>query len=1415
MRPLVPRPSPAVRGATAKILHIEDNPENRMLVRALLEGEGYAIVEAEDGLAGVEAAVREQPDLVLLDINLPGLDGYEVGAVLKSFPALATTPVVALTAYAMEGDRQRTLVAGCDGYIPKPIDPDRFAEQVEEFLRGKRERVEEPEAGPFLRELNQRLVYRLVDQVGQLRRRAAEAQSLVEAGRLLTSTLDLPEVLQRLAEMVREWLTTDCIVRIWLDETGRSDELRLHAQVGSTETPAPLRIDVSAGARLVGEVFHQRASVMVEDLAADPRVENRDRIQSEGLVSFLGVPILLEQRPVGILSVVTRERRAFSVEEVSLVEALARSAAVAIGNARLYAETRQRLRQTETLLRVSRAVGATLDVAEVARRTTRELVRTLGADLGGAWRLGPQRDRLVPLAGYHIPKDLPPRLGAISAEAGTGLAAALRELREPICARDGRVDPPLDQLLLSLTPGRSAMIVPMRVQDETIGAFAVLWTRELHEFQPEELRLVKGIVQQAAMAIENARLLEAEREARERVAVSERRQEALVALSRELAAEIEPARLLSRIAEEARRLMGMHAAMVLLLEDDRLVVRGLAGIEAAASAAGPLDLMARLTGVVVRERRPLILEDLAGDPAWTGTRIVRDLGYRSLLAVPITLKDQTLGALTLLHCEARPFAVEETEFLQALATEAALAIDNARLFAAQREEAEVAAGLLRLAQAIEGVEHLDDVLDTVVRTTAQLMGVTQCGLFLLDQADETLVPSAVFGLSPEQRAVYETLRGPARLPAVVRALATQEPVVARADTPDLDLPPRLAEALDVRSLLVIPLVSGGRVMGMMAAHSSGVARTFTPKEIALARGIAAHAAVAIDKARLFRETQARLREARELSRLARMLTESLDAADVGQRIVESSLQLLGGKFSVLRLLQPDGTLKLIASRGEPDLQGRLLAVVPVGVAVEGRAASEGAPVWSPDVVAEHGDRLPEALRRHLADLGPRAYLAAPLRLKREIIGVVGICDETGRRFSAAEGTLLQTFADQAAIALENSRLYGDLRAALQAVEESQQRIVQGERLRALGEMAGGVAHDFNNVLAIIVGRAEVLLSVTDDPELKRQLNVIVKVALDAAQTVKRIQEFTRMRRARPFQQVHIHQLLEEVVDVTRSRWKDEAQSKGLRYEVVVEANPTPPVMGDPSEIREALTNIVFNALDAMPDGGTITLRTGVEGPRVVCTISDTGIGMSDDVRQRIFDPFFTTKGERGTGLGLSVVYGIMTRHSGEVDVQSRPGAGSTFVLRFPVAGSAAPAAPPRLPAPARRSAVRGRVLVIDDEPEVAEVLRDVLAGDGHQVVVCHDGEAGLAAFGKDRFDLVITDLGMPGVSGWEVARQVKSSRPGTPVAMVTGWGDRIDTVEAAARGVELVLSKPFKREQVRELVGTALSAAPRSDGAPA
>ena len=641
-------PAPIIRrdGKKAKILYVEDNRENRMLVRAILEADGYTIVDAEDGLSGVEAAVREEPALILLDVNLPGIDGYEVVAVLKSFPALANTPVVALTAYAMEGDRQRTLVAGCDGYIQKPIDVDAFPRQVEEFLHGKREHVEAREEGTYLRELNQRLVHRLVNQVEELKRlnqhfvrratqladlhravqditsevgtramldrllpalsralgtrslsvdlpesdvtvavsgetaerprsvlagtgltagedwrevawtlplavrgrplgvmtarqvlppgakadeeqllnivanqvaiavenarlyggaaqRAAEQQSLVEAGHLLASSLRLTDVLQRFTELVRSRINLD-VVRIWLHEG--PGVYRLHAQAGLAEQPGDGRGHIEPGQGIVGWVMEHLAPLVVADLPVDPRLKAREWAKAEGLMSLVAVPLLLEDAPLGVLVAYSRQHREFASDEIALVEALATSAAVAIRNARLYEETQRRLRYNETLVSVSQALGSTLDLTDILRRATREMVRALGGDMGVAWLLTPDRARFAPVVGYHIPKDVLGATAASSLPLEDPIIKALKAAKGPIAASDSQTEAWSGMAAARLVAHKSMLIQPIFWKDELIGGFSILWLHEPHRFSPDELRLAEGIALQGALAIENSRL---------------------------------------------------------------------------------------------------------------------------------------------------------------------------------------------------------------------------------------------------------------------------------------------------------------------------------------------------------------------------------------------------------------------------------------------------------------------------------------------------------------------------------------------------------------------------------------------------------------------------------------------------------------------------------------------------------------------------------------------------------------------------------------------------------------------------------------------------------------------------------------------------------------------------------------------
>lgn len=379
-----------------------------------------------------------------------------------------------------------------------------------------------------------------------------------------------------------------------------------------------------------------------------------------------------------------------------------------------------------------------------------------------------------------------------------------------------------------------------------------------------------------------------------------------------------------------------------------------------------------------------------------------------------------------------------------------------------------------------------------------------------------------------------------------------------------------------------------------------------------------------------------------------------------------------------------------------------------------------------------------------------------------------------------------------------------LTEALESLQKNKEAIVQRERMHALGKMASGIVHDFNNLLAPILGFTELLLSVPDlmqDPtRVATYLQKIRTAANDGAAVVARLREFYRGRaEGEPPVEFCVQKAVEEVLDLTRHRWRNEAHANGHEIKISADLQETPPVFGCASEIRQALTNLVLNAIDAMPKGGTLRLATYPVGKWICIQVADTGAGMSEEVRQRCFEPFFTTKGKAGTGLGLAIVFGIVERHRGRVELQSEEGRGTCFTLWLPagVPGNEAGAAQ-MLPAAASGRPLH--VMVVDDEDLLLEVVSQHLLNMGHSVDCFTDPKAAIEQFYKNPYDLVITDRAMPGMTGDQLARLVREYKSETPVILLTGFGNIIRQSGETLENIDEVLSKPLSQQTLRDVV---------------
>jgi len=333
------------------------------------------------------------------------------------------------------------------------------------------------------------------------------------------------------------------------------------------------------------------------------------------------------------------------------------------------------------------------------------------------------------------------------------------------------------------------------------------------------------------------------------------------------------------------------------------------------------------------------------------------------------------------------------------------------------------------------------------------------------------------------------------------------------------------------------------------------------------------------------------------------------------------------------------------------------------------------------------------------------------------------------------------------------------------LRESQDQVVAQERLRAFGEMAGGIVHDFNNALMSVIGYSEMLLN---DDEMLRDfdtarsfLKIMNTAGQDASQVISRLRDFYRPREVTDvFARVDLNEIIEQAVPLTQPKWKGQALADGRTITVQMDLAKLPPIAGNAAELREVATNLIFNAVDAMPAGGTITLRSSAEDGWAVLEVSDTGSGMTEEVRHRCLEPFFSTKGEKGTGLGLSMVFGIIGRHEGSVAIESTLGKGTTFRIRLPAMADGSEAADDATGKLGRSL----RVLLVDDEPVSRGVLSSYLAGDGHQVVTAVDAEQAMSLFALGEFDLVITDHAMPGMNGLQLAATVREKLTGASAA---------------------------------------------------
>jgi signal transduction histidine kinase/ActR/RegA family two-component response regulator len=738
---------------------------------------------------------------------------------------------------------------------------------------------------------------------------------------------------------------------------------------------------------------------------------------------------------------------------------------------------------------------------------------------------------------------------------------------------------------------------------------------------------------------------------------------------------------------------------------------------------------------------------------------------------------------------------------------------------AVKQRAEETDRMLEVTEAIGSALEQGELFEVIAHGAARACRVDRCSIFLRDKSGQLMVPVSsqlADRAAARAGAGAESLRALAleEMPSfLLEAVRRQEPVVISDPGSDPRVPPGWVGLFQAKSALVVPLIHQGRTAGVLILDHLKTLHVFTEEEIRLATTLAAQAAVALEKARLYDEIQQRLQQTETLLAVSQAIGSAPDLTEAIRRTTREMVRILGADTGVAWCVTRGGD--------------RFIPLAGYHLPRDLREPLSGLPLAPDDPLIDLAKRLRTALHSSNSKTDPRfnqpalnlmphaSLLVQPVQAADELLGIFAIAwVRDSHAFSIDDLRLADGIAKQAAVAIELHR--------------SQRHIIEQERLNAVGKMASGLAHDFNNALVPISGYAEMLLEHQDilqnPAKATKYLKLIMTGVEDAASVVSRLREFYRKREeGETYRPLSLNKMVEQAVALTRPKWRDEALGSGRTILVEADMRPVPRILGSESEIRELLTNLIFNAVDAMPEGGMIRIRTGIreaaapDGPRqpaapteVFLEVSDTGTGMTEEVRRRCLEPFFSTKGERGTGLGLPMVYGIVKRHRGTMDIESTVGKGTTFIVLLPAdtsqtievaAGTAAPGAPLH-------------VLVVDDEPIARDVLTEYLTGDGHTVETAVNGRDGFEKFKAGQFAVVITDRAMPEVGGDQLAAMVKEASPTTPVVLLTGFGDLMNAAGERPDGVDLVVKKPIRLATLREVLAKMTEDNPAA-GAPA
>ena len=1230
------------------------------------------------------------------------------------------------------------------------------------------------------------------------RRRSATFVRAVEAvGQSLASSLDLNHVLDTIVGKALEVMAAESAMVVSWD--GQAPTLTIMRAAGRLSREYAAAGSLPRGGGPLSRSILQNKPVWTSDVLADPETwlepGRRAQIEREGFKAVAAAPLASKGRVHGALIVHYWAERSFAEEEIGALRWLAEQAALAIDNAQVYADANRRADSLRELAEVEELVGQSLVLGDVLRGIADAAARLLNAPVVQLWTVNPGQRTLNLQASYLGPGTVPVPLPPVVAF-GEGVAGRVADAKQPIYVDDVSQD----SRAMSAGWGRETGIlkmlsVPILTGDELLGVLSVRSSTD--ELATDEHRaLAISLAGRAALALQNARAYD---DAVRRAA----RLRDLAAVSRSITASLDAGDVMTRIAQAAGSMRPGALAAVHVFDEERMRLR-------AAALSGPewedLPLErpagAGLPGLVVERHEPVLVLDPRHHPRTLTPSWWERRPRAAYYGVPIDVGETFVGVLDYVLPEGAPDA-EEQEALRLLAAQAGVAIRNARLYQGERVQAERVRAMVTVNQRISSALELDDLLRTISESASQLGGVRFGSFWLADDVSRTLMftggsDADMAGDFPRRLMSYD-------VGGVGWVARTRQRLIVQ----DVFADPRIVnlewwQRWGMRTLIAYPVLAGDQLVAVLGmAHTEPVHLTDDTAEVI--EMFVAQASVAIQNARLYREAQRRRDVAEVLADVARELAGTLEVERIAAHVARGVVDLLHVQGAAVCRHDEDGSLHEIATSGPAAPLARGMVLQP-GEGVAGRAVVVRKIVTTTDILAETEVVLPSTMRQKMSQHNLGAVVAIPLLAHERVIGALVLTDHTGREFTGDELQALQAFADQAALALENARLYATAQDSLTRLRDTQAQLVQAAKMSALGQLVSGVAHELNNPLSVIIGYGQLLLTREVPQPMRRPVELMVAQGDRMAKIVRNLLFFARQR---PPERAAVR--LQTVIEQTLALRISQLTLSGITVETEF-APDLPEITGDAQQLEQVFLNLLLNAEQAileMRSQGRIMIRTRMraDNAAICAEVVDDGPGVPVEAQSRIFEPFFTTKSPgSGTGLGLSVSYGIIEEHGGRLSVQSRPGE-TIFALELPATRPPAPVE--RTPRPVAAPSGTGRLaLVVEDEPHVLDLIVTLLKEQGWQVDVAPGGRTGLQSAKQRRYDLIISDFKMPDGDGQTFFREVRAydAALARRFIFITGDTANPDSWAFLEDAHVPVIEKPFPPAVFEEAVARVMAA---------